>query len=89
MLLHFSSILRLKDVNNISIFCRSIGNELDDQAVMLDDMGTEMENTQNRMDSMLKKIAKVTHLSNGKLCAQLILLKFSTRSNFDIKGLLH
>ncbi|CAK8673688.1 unnamed protein product [Clavelina lepadiformis] len=45
---------------------KSIGNELDEQAVMLDDMDTEMENTHNRMESLLKKMAKVTHLSNDK-----------------------
>ena len=44
---------------------RTIGNELDDQALMLDDMGSEMENTQNRVDTLLKKMSKVTRLSNG------------------------
>ena len=45
---------------------QSIGNELDTQAVMLDDLDSEIGNTQNKMDTMLRKMAKVTHLSNDK-----------------------
>uniref|UniRef100_H2YIF2 t-SNARE coiled-coil homology domain-containing protein n=1 Tax=Ciona savignyi TaxID=51511 RepID=H2YIF2_CIOSA len=44
---------------------RSIGNELDEQAVMLDGLGHEMETTQNRMDTLLRKMAKVTKMSSG------------------------
>jgi len=45
---------------------QSIGNELDTQAIMLDDLDNDIGNTQNKMDSMLRKMAKVTHLSNDK-----------------------
>ena len=49
------------------MFCsRAIGNELDEQTVMLEGLGNEMENTQSKMDSVLRKMAKVTHMSNGK-----------------------
>ena len=29
-----------------------------------------MENTESRLDTTMKKIAKVMHMSNGKLCRQ-------------------
>ncbi|XP_030853451.1 syntaxin-6 [Strongylocentrotus purpuratus] len=44
----------------------SIGNELDEQAVMLDDFSTELENTESRLDGVMKKMAKVTRMSNDK-----------------------
>lgn len=34
---------------------------------MLEGLGNDMENTQSKMDSVLRKMAKVTHMSNGKL----------------------
>lgn len=33
---------------------------------MLDEFGTELENTDSKLDSTMKKVAKVLHLSNGK-----------------------
>ena len=33
---------------------------------MLDDFGQEMENTDHKMDNVMKKMAKVMHMSNGK-----------------------
>nr|CAB3266677.1 syntaxin-6-like [Phallusia mammillata] len=45
---------------------KTIGGELDDQVIMLDELGHEMENTQNRMDSMLRKMAQVTHMNSDK-----------------------
>ena len=32
---------------------------------MLDDFGQEMENTDHKMDNVMKKMAKVMHMSNG------------------------
>ena len=34
---------------------------------MLDEFGHEIENTESRMDNVMKKMAKVLHMSNGKL----------------------
>ena len=34
---------------------------------MLDDFGHEIENTESRMDNVMKKMAKVLHMSNGNL----------------------
>lgn len=33
---------------------------------MLDEFGTELENTDSKLDTTMKKVAKVLHLSNGK-----------------------
>ncbi|XP_018421632.1 PREDICTED: syntaxin-10 isoform X2 [Nanorana parkeri] len=53
-----------------------IGDELDEQAVMLDDFSHEMDNTQNRMDSVLKRLAKVSHMTSDRRqwCAIIVLV---------------
>ncbi|XP_069460407.1 syntaxin-10 [Ambystoma mexicanum] len=53
-----------------------IGDELDEQAVMLDDFAQEMDNTQSRMDGVLKKMAKVSHMTSERRqwCAIAILV---------------
>jgi len=53
-----------------------IGNELDEQAVMLDDFAHEMDTTESKMDNVMKKMAKVLHMSNDRRqwCAIGILL---------------
>lgn len=33
---------------------------------MLDDFNSEIENTDSKLDSTMKKVAKVLHMSNGK-----------------------
>jgi len=33
---------------------------------MLEDFGTELDSTESKLDSTMKKVAKVLHLSNGK-----------------------
>ncbi|XP_047231707.1 syntaxin-6 isoform X2 [Girardinichthys multiradiatus] len=43
-----------------------IGMELDEQAVMLDDFGHEMDNTQSRLDNVMKKLAKVSHMTSDR-----------------------
>ncbi|XP_018020780.1 syntaxin-6 [Hyalella azteca] len=45
---------------------RQVGQEVDEQAVMLDEFGHEMEHTQSKMDNTLNKIAKVMHLTNDR-----------------------
>ncbi|XP_075062721.1 syntaxin-10 [Mixophyes fleayi] len=54
------SIRVLKDMSG------RIGDELDEQAVMLDDFSQEMDNTQTRMDSVLKRMAKVSHMTSDR-----------------------
>lgn len=43
-----------------------IGQELDEQAVMLDDFSHEMDSTQSRLDNVMKKLAKVSHMTSDK-----------------------
>ncbi|KAM4548147.1 syntaxin-6 [Odontesthes bonariensis] len=43
-----------------------IGLELDEQAVMLDDFGHEMDSTQSRLDNVMKKLAKVSHMTSDR-----------------------
>ncbi|XP_067942091.1 syntaxin-6-like [Watersipora subatra] len=44
----------------------TIGTELEEQSGLLDDFGHEMEETGSRMDNTMKKIAKVTKMSNDR-----------------------
>ncbi|XP_075715245.1 syntaxin-10 isoform X1 [Rhinoderma darwinii] len=43
-----------------------IGDELEEQAVMLDEFSYEMDNTQSRMDTVLKRMAKVSHMTSDR-----------------------
>ncbi|KAL7834155.1 hypothetical protein AOLI_G00291150 [Acnodon oligacanthus] len=52
------SIRVLKDMSS------RIGDELDEQAVMLGEFSEEMEQTSSRMDSVLKKLEKVSHMTS-------------------------
>ncbi|XP_054865996.1 syntaxin-10 isoform X1 [Amphiprion ocellaris] len=54
------SIRVLKDMSG------RIGDELDEQAVMLGDFGDEMDQTSSRMDSVLKKLEKVSHMTSNQ-----------------------
>ncbi|XP_074763030.1 syntaxin-6 isoform X2 [Athene noctua] len=41
-----------------------IGGELEEQAVMLDDFSHELDSTQSRLDNVMKKLAKVSHMTS-------------------------
>uniref|UniRef100_A0A8C9JFE4 Syntaxin 10 n=1 Tax=Panthera tigris altaica TaxID=74533 RepID=A0A8C9JFE4_PANTA len=43
-----------------------VGEELDEQGVMLDAFAHEMDHTQSRMDGVLRKMAKVSHMTNAQ-----------------------
>ncbi|XP_057697017.1 syntaxin-6 [Corythoichthys intestinalis] len=43
-----------------------IGLELDQQADALDDMGQEMERAHSRLDNVMKKMAKVSHMTSDR-----------------------
>ncbi|XP_059146453.1 syntaxin-6-like [Physella acuta] len=61
---------------------QQIGNELEDQNIMLDEFHHEMDNTESKMDQTMKKMAKVLHMSNdrrqwcaiGVLCLVLLII---------------
>ncbi|XP_057396521.1 syntaxin-10 isoform X1 [Balaenoptera acutorostrata] len=42
-----------------------VGEELDEQGIMLDTFVHEMDHTQSRMDGVLRKMAKVSHMTSG------------------------
>ncbi|XP_020373275.1 syntaxin-6 [Rhincodon typus] len=55
---------------------QKIGNELDEQAVMLDEFSYELDSTQSRLDNVMKKLAKVSHMTSDRRqwCGIVILL---------------
>ena len=53
-------------VGNLRNISRQIGSELDEQAVMLDEFGAEIENAETKLDATMRKMAKVLHMSNGE-----------------------
>lgn len=53
-------------IGTLKTVSRQIGSELDEQAVMLDEFGNEMENTESKLDSTMKRVAKVLHISNDR-----------------------
>lgn len=55
-----SSVRVLKDMSH------QIGNELDEQSVMLDEFAREMDVTEGKMEHVMKKMAKVLHMSSDR-----------------------
>ncbi|KAK9711958.1 Syntaxin 6, N-terminal [Popillia japonica] len=53
-------------LGSLKTVSRHIGSEIDEQAVMLDEFGTDLENTDSKLDSTMKKMAKVLRMSNDR-----------------------
>lgn len=53
-------------VGTLKTVSRQINQELDEHAVMLDDFGHELGNTDSKLDSTMKKMAKLMHVTNGE-----------------------
>nr|KAF6402610.1 syntaxin 10 [Rousettus aegyptiacus] len=53
-----------------------VGEELDEQGIILDAFAHEMDHTQSRMDGVLRKMAKVSHMTSDRRqwCAIVVLL---------------
>ncbi|XP_020371299.1 syntaxin-6-like isoform X1 [Rhincodon typus] len=53
-----------------------IGDELEEQAVMLDEFSHELDGTHSRLDSTMKKLAKVSHMTSARRqwCVIVVLL---------------
>uniref|UniRef100_A0AC34Q766 t-SNARE coiled-coil homology domain-containing protein n=1 Tax=Panagrolaimus sp. JU765 TaxID=591449 RepID=A0AC34Q766_9BILA len=47
-------------LHNLRQMTHQIGNELDEQSEMLDDLGSAMLTTETKMDNVMKKIAKIS-----------------------------
>jgi len=43
---------------------RQIGRELEEHTVMLDEFGNEIETTDSKLNTTMKRMAKVLHFSN-------------------------
>ncbi|XP_011156048.1 syntaxin-6 isoform X2 [Solenopsis invicta] len=55
-----------ESVGTLKTVSRQINSELDEQAVMLDEFGNELETTDSKLDATMKKMAKVLHMSNDR-----------------------
>ncbi|XP_039286426.1 syntaxin-6 [Nilaparvata lugens] len=55
-----------RSIGTLKTVSHQIGSEIDEQAVMLDDFAAELENTDSKLDSTMKKVAKVLHMSNDR-----------------------
>ncbi|XP_012268524.1 syntaxin-6 isoform X2 [Athalia rosae] len=55
-----------ESIGTLKTVSRQINTELDEQAVMLDDFGNELEVTDSKLDATMKKMAKVLHMSNDR-----------------------
>lgn len=53
-------------VGSLKTVSKQIGIEIDEQAVMLDDLNAELENADSKLDSTIKKVAKVLHMNNDR-----------------------
>ncbi|KAG6458533.1 hypothetical protein O3G_MSEX010922 [Manduca sexta] len=53
-------------VGSLKTVSKQIGVELDEQAGMLDDLNTELENADSKLDSTMKKVAKALHMQNDR-----------------------
>lgn len=53
-------------IGTLKTVSRQINTELDEHAVMLDDFGHELGNTDSKLDSTMKKMAKLMHVTNGE-----------------------
>ncbi|XP_038649449.1 LOW QUALITY PROTEIN: syntaxin-6-like [Scyliorhinus canicula] len=55
---------------------QKIGNELDEQAVMLDEFSYELDSAQSRLDNVMKKLATVSHMTSDRRqwCGIIVLL---------------
>jgi hypothetical protein len=42
-----------------------IGDEIEDQSEMLDELGSSISGVESRMDEVMKKLSKLTRLENG------------------------
>lgn len=55
-----------QSVGTLRNMSNAIGNELDEQAVMLDEFGAEIEQAETKLDATMRKMAKVLNLANDR-----------------------
>ncbi|CAH0391243.1 unnamed protein product [Bemisia tabaci] len=55
-----------ESIGTLKTVSHHINTELDEQAVMLDDFGHELGVVESKLDTTLKKVSKVLHISNDR-----------------------
>jgi len=55
-----------ESVGTLRNMSSTIGSELDEQAVMLDEFGAEIEQAETKLDATMRKMAKVLNLANDR-----------------------
>lgn len=55
-----------QSVGSLRNVSHAIGGELDEQAVMLDEFGAEIEQAETKLDATMRKMAKVLNLANDR-----------------------
>lgn len=55
-----------KNVGQLKQISRAIGNELDDQAILIENLSAEVDSAHGRMNATLAKIQRVTRLSTDR-----------------------
>ncbi|VDN56746.1 unnamed protein product [Dracunculus medinensis] len=53
-------------VHTLKNISYQIGRELEEQAIVLDELGTEMDRAGTKIDGVMKKIARITNLNDDK-----------------------
>ncbi|XP_029074892.1 syntaxin-10 isoform X2 [Monodon monoceros] len=65
-----------------------VGEELNEQGIMLDTFAHEMDHTQSRMDGVLRKMAKVSHMTSGPYSSSSFFCLLATvHSMWDLSSL--
>lgn len=54
-------------VSNLKNISQTMNNELDDQAILLGEIGKEMDTAESRMDVVMKRVTKLLHMSSGSI----------------------
>ncbi|CAJ0923396.1 unnamed protein product, partial [Mesorhabditis belari] len=63
-----------KSVGTLKNMSYKIHDELEEQNIMLDELGNEMERVDTKLDGVMKKIAKLTNLDDDKRQCKMILI---------------
>uniref|UniRef100_A0A1I7ZVU0 t-SNARE coiled-coil homology domain-containing protein n=1 Tax=Steinernema glaseri TaxID=37863 RepID=A0A1I7ZVU0_9BILA len=53
-----------ESVSTLKHMSYRIGDELEEQSRMLSDLGNDMERTESKLDGVMKKMAKLTHMDD-------------------------
>ncbi|CAJ0560408.1 unnamed protein product, partial [Mesorhabditis spiculigera] len=63
-----------KSMGHLKNMSYKIHEELEEQNIMLDELGTDMERVDTKLDGVMKKMAKLTNLDDDKRQCKMILI---------------